>query len=154
MNITYQVEDYLQCLPELKDCYPEHFEELAADKKDIPLNPDYETYAMMAKAGVLHLVTVRVDGVLVGYHLSMIDPHLHYKQSLTCFTDIFLIRKPYRHLENSLIGLKLFKFMEESVKQKGVQRIYMGTKLHMDIDPILNRLGYNPKERLYTKVIG
>ena len=149
--ITYQVESYLDVLPELKAIYPEHYKELAANKELVKLNPDYDKYEALAKANLLHLVTVRKDNELIGYHLSVISPHLHYMNSLTCFTDIFLVRKQFRKEENGFIGLKLFKKLEESVKERGVQRIYMGTKLSLDISPILKRLGYSPIEQLFTK---
>jgi len=152
--IIYQVESYSAALDDLKEIYPEHYEELAANKSSVKLNVNYAKYSQLESLGMLHLVTVRKDGLLAGYHLSMISPHLHYVDSLTCFTDIFFVRQQYRKEQNGMIGLKLFKFMEESLREKGVQRIYMGTKLHLDIGPILERLGYSPIERLYTKMIG
>ena len=51
------------------------------------------------------------------------------------------------------VGIKLLKFMEESLKAKGVQKIYMGHKLHINLTPILERLGYKQIEKLFTKVI-
>lgn len=147
---TYQVEEYQDCITEVSAHYEEHWKELAADPS-IPLNPHYEQYDLIAQAGLLHVTTVRYNGKLVGYHFVMLSPHLHYKQSLTAFTDIFYLEPEHR---NGWIGVKLFKTMESTLKDRGVQRIYMGTKLKSDIGPILDRLGYNPIERLYTKIIG
>ena len=147
---TYQVEEYQDCIKEVSAHYEEHWKELAADPS-IPLNPHYEQYNLIALAGLLHVTTVRYNGKLVGYHFAMLSPHLHYKQSLTAFTDIFYLEPEHR---NGWIGVKLFKTMESTLKDRGVQRIYMGTKLKSDIGPILDRLGYNPIERLYTKIIG
>ena len=45
------------------------------------------------------------------------------------------------------------KYMEQSLKEIGVQKIYMGTKLHMDISPILTHLGYKQIEKSFAKVI-
>jgi len=148
--ITYQVERYYLVIDEIKTLFENHWEEVSGNP-EIPLNPNYDRYLELDKLEMLHMVTARNDGKVIGYHVSMIMPHLHYQQSITCFTDIFFIHKDYRH---GFTGIKLFKFLEESLKEKNVQRIYMGTKLKLDIGPILERLGYKAIERIYTKMIG
>lgn len=148
--ITYQVEQYTSAIDEMKVLYQDHWEEIAGDKDIIKLNPNYEAYLQMDKVGVLHLVTVRDEDLLVGYHLSFISPHLHYVDSLTAFTDIFFLKKEYR---KGRVGINLFKYMEHSLRAKGVQKIYMGTKLKHDIGRILEHLNYIPIERLYTKIL-
>lgn len=148
--ITYQVEQYTSAIDEMKELYQEHWEEIAGDKDVIKLNPNYETYAQMASLGFIHLVTVRDEENLVGYHLSLVYPHLHYMDSLTAFTDIFFLKKEYR---KGRVGINLFKYMEHSLRAKKVQKIYMGTKLKLDIGNLLERLGYTPIERLYTKIL-
>jgi GNAT superfamily N-acetyltransferase len=147
--IEYAVEDWLEALPELRMLFNEHWEEIALDQDSIKLEPDYTTYANLAVSDALHLVTARADGLIVGYHLSIIKPHLHYKSSLTCFTDVFFLKKDYR---KGVIGYKLIKFFRDSVKEKGVQKVYMGTKLHLDLGPLLERLGFTPIERIYSQV--
>jgi GNAT superfamily N-acetyltransferase len=148
-QVIYAVEDYLAVLPELRGLYPAHWAEIALDHDAIKLDPDYESYERMANAGILHLVTARNDGELVGYHLSMIHPHLHYRASLTCFTDVFYLKPEYRQ---GMIGYRLLKTFRDSAKARGVQKIYMGTKLARDIGPLLARLGFTPIERLYSMV--
>jgi predicted acetyltransferase len=150
MAITYQVEKLENMLPEIKLLLDAHWEEVALDKDVIKLNPDYDKYLELSYKDILHCVTVREDGQMVGYHLSFIMPHLHYKDSLTAFTDIFFLRKDKR---KGTIGIKLLKFMEQSLKEKNVQKIYMGTKLHIDISPILTHLGYRQIEKSFAKVI-
>lgn len=149
MDVKYQVEDWIEALPELRMLFNEHWEEIALDQDAIKLEPDYTTYATLAVQDALHLVTARSDGLIVGYHLSIIKPHLHYKSSLTCFTDVFFLKKDYR---KGVIGYKLLKFFRDSVKAKGVQKVYMGTKLHLDLGPMLERLGFHPIERIYSQV--
>lgn len=148
-RVLYGVESYIDALPELKAIYPEHWAEIALDKAAIPLDPDYDAYERMAFAGILHLVTARKGGELVGYHLSMIHGHMHYRTSRTCFTDIFYLKPAYR---TGMVGYKLLRFFRDSVQGMGVQKIYMGTKLAHDIGPLLERLGFKPIERIYTMV--
>ena len=130
--------------------YLEHWEEVALNKDAIPLKMDYGRYNKLDDAGALHVVTARNDGELIGYHMSMVWTHMHYADSLTAFTDIFFLRKEYR--KGTGAGIKLFKFMINSLRERGVQRIYMGTKLSLDIGPILERLGFKAIERIYTLV--
>lgn len=146
----FAVEPYGQTIAEMRELYREHWEEIAIDKDAIALEPDYESYADMDARGILHLVTARASGALVGYHLSMIRGHLHYKSSITCFTDIFYLKPAYRV---GMTGYRMLKFFRDSVKSRGVQKIYMGTKLAHDIGPLLERLGFKPIERLYTMVL-
>lgn len=150
-SFTFQVEQYSDVIEEMKGLYQEHWEEIALDKDVIKLNMDYETYDQMAQAGKIHVVTARADGKLIGYHMSMVSGHLHYKQSLTAFTDIFFLKKEFR--KGTGAGYAMLKLMVSSLRERGVQKIYMGTKLHMDIGPLLERLKFKPIERLYTLVL-
>src|SRR5262249_9774027 len=96
-KVTYQVENWLEVLPEMRELFDAHWKEVALDHDKIKLEPDYLAYEGMARFGLLHLVTARAEGKIVGYHLSFIHPHLHYKSSLTCFTDVFYLHEDYRH---------------------------------------------------------
>jgi hypothetical protein len=148
--VTYQVEKFEDIYLDIQQIFDDHWEEVALDKESIKLNPDYDKYILLSKTGILHMVTAREYGKIIGYHISVIYPHIHYKDSLTCFTDIFFVVKEKR---KGFTGIKLLKFMEESVKAKGVQKIYMGTKLHIDISLLLERLNYKQIEKIFTKVI-
>jgi hypothetical protein len=148
-KVEYQVEQWLDVLTEMRELFDDHWREVALDHDAIKLEPDYLTYEMMARIGMLHLVTARDSGRIVGYHLSLIHPHLHYKSSLTAFTDVFYLRPDYR---TGMTGYKLLKFFVTSVQERKVQKIYMMTKLHRDIGPILERMGFKPIERVYSMV--
>ena len=77
-------------------------------------NPDYDKYLEMDKAGITHTVTAREDGKIIGYHVSFIMPHLHYKQSKTCFTDIYFISKEHRKGFVGFIWILLVTIPKES----------------------------------------
>ena len=70
--LTFDVEPYSMVIPEMKAIYPEHWEELAFDKDIIELDPDYEAYNKMDKAGLIHVVTARFNNELVGYFIFCI----------------------------------------------------------------------------------
>jgi GNAT superfamily N-acetyltransferase len=147
--ITYQVEKYSDCVEELKQLYPEHYEELSVTKS-IPLEPNYEVYKNIEDAGILKVVTCRNDADLIGYILFIVTPHLHYKSCITAVEDIYFVRKDYR---KGRTGIKLFQFAEKYLKEQGVHRVIFGTKVHLDNSKLFEYLGYTFFEKLYTKLI-
>jgi hypothetical protein len=150
-HITFQVENYAYAVGELKALYPEHWAEIAIDKERLPLDPDYERYLMLAEHGMLHLVTVRDAGALIGYHLAILQPHLHYRTSKTAFTDIYFVKRDYR--AGTGIGLRLFREVTAALRRAGVQKIYTGCKVHHDISAVLERVGYRLTEKMFTLLI-
>jgi hypothetical protein len=149
--IEYKEETFDQVIDEIKPLLENHYEEIALNKDAIKLNPDYGIYKSLCDSGVMRVITARDDGKLVGYCVCIIKYHLHYKDSLTAFNDIFYISKDYR---KGLTGVKLFIKTEEILKKYGVQRVSMNTKVHHDVGVIFDRLGYKETERVFTKMIG
>lgn len=149
--ITYQEEDWFGTLEELKTLLPGHYEELALNKDKVPLSPIWETYASRATNGELLFVTVRKDGNLIGYFIGFIQPALHYSTCLTCHEDIFYV-SPSERGQN--VGWNLFKKVEELCKQRGVQRLFVGSKLHKDASFLFEKLGYTEVERYYSTWLG
>lgn len=149
--IEYAVEPWMQVVEEIKLIVHEHWEELALDKDQIKLDPDYNRYESIDALGVIHLVTARDNGILIGYCIFFVMPALHYKNSKQAVYDIFYLRKPYRKGRN---GIRFIKFAEESLKKVGVQKVYMGVKLNNDFGKVFEYLGFTPAERIYIKMIG
>jgi GNAT superfamily N-acetyltransferase len=157
--ITYQVEPFDTAFEEAQELLEQHWEEIALDKHRIKLAIDKDRYKELADRGVLHIVTVRDandqkwaydPGKLIGYHVGIINSHLHYKNDLHGFTDIFFVHPDYR---KGRIGINLFKFVEKSMKERGVVKLMTAVKLHMDVGKIFEHLGWTPTERLYSKVL-
>jgi GNAT superfamily N-acetyltransferase len=147
--VTYQTEAYSNCIDELKTIYPEHYEELSVTKS-FELEPDYEQYLRLESVGVLKVVTCRNDGELIGYIMYIISPHLHYKSCLTAFEDIYFVKKQYR---KGRIGIKLFKYAEEVLRELKVNRVIYATKVHLDNSKLFEYLGYTNSDKLYTKLL-
>ena len=70
--ITLEVESFTECLPELKPILPLHYEELALNKDEVPLSPQYDIYEARESLGELLFVTAREAGELVGYFIGFI----------------------------------------------------------------------------------
>jgi GNAT superfamily N-acetyltransferase len=149
--ITCHVESLTEHLPELMYLLPLHYEELALNKDKVPLDPQYEVYRERDAAGAVLFVTLRDAGELVGYFVGFIAPGLHYKTCLTCTMDIFYLRKDKRTGSG---GVRLFRFVEAELKRRGVQRWFMGSKVHADASALFKRIGAAPVETYYSKWLG
>lgn len=148
--ITYAVEPWQQFKRESAYLWPKHWEEVAINRDKIKLDVDYEQYDALDACGALHVVAARSAGKIVGYFLALIRPHLHYATSLSAFTDVYYIDPEYR---KGRTGYDLFKFAEQSLRQRGVEKIFTGTKKHLDVSTLFRRLGYVETETLFTKYI-
>lgn len=147
--ITYAEEDPTAFFKELAPILPVHYEELCVTK-DFPLDPDYAAYDRMQKAGMLRAITCRSDGELVGYIIFFVHPHIHYKSCVTAFEDLYYVKKEFR---KGRVGIKLFQFAESVLKDTGVHRIIMHTKIHMDNSRLFEYLGYKNSDKLFTKLL-
>ena len=149
--ITCQVEPFVPFLEEVKPILPIHWEELALNKDKVPLDPQYDIYLARDARGEVLSVTAREDGKLMGYFVGFIAPGLHYKTCLTCTMDIFYVHPDHR---GGGTGWHLFKTAEAELKRRGVQRLFVGSKLHKDASWLFERLGYEEVERYYSEWLG
>lgn len=147
MNISYKVEDYNDVKSEIDNYLPDHWVEIALNRDSIPLDKDEAAYAALAEKGSLHILTVRKSGELVGYIAGVVSGHLHYKSSLHCFTDVFWIRPDCR---KGRIGIELFKKYRETLKARGVKKVFIASKCHLDMSAIFERLGWTRTEVVYS----
>jgi GNAT superfamily N-acetyltransferase len=149
--ITYHLTSWADFIAEAKPLLPLHWEELALNKDKVPLDPQYDVYAERERLGQTLIITVRVDSQLVGYFIGFVNPGLHYKTCLTCIMDIFYIHPDHR---GSGMGFTLFKEVERECKRRGVQRLFVGSKLHKDVSYLFEKLGYEEVERYYSAWLG
>lgn len=149
--ITAHVESFRERLIELQALLPAHYAELALDQTHVPLSPQYDVYIERERRGELLFVTLRDAGEMIGYFIGFIAPGLHYSTCLTCTMDIFYVRKDRR---SGTAGLRLFRFVETELRRRGVQRWFMGSKVHADASALFKRIGARPVETYYSKWLG
>ena len=65
--IEFKEEGYDDVINEILPLLEGHWQEIALNQDTIKLNPDYEQYKVLFKAGAMRMVTAREDGELVGY---------------------------------------------------------------------------------------
>ena len=150
--ITYAVESWFDALPEMQPMWPLHWQELGVHKDVMPLDPDLDQYAALARSGVLHLVVARKDGQLIGYHISFVRPHLHYRTCLTSFEDLYFLHPEHR--KGFMSVANLFRAVERTLRARGVKRMLCGTKHHKSLARLFMRLGFIMCDLTVSKWIG
>jgi len=148
--ITCHVERFSDVLSEMHSLFPLHWEELALNKDSVPLDPQYDVYLEREKAGQVLCVVMRELGTIVGYFIGFIAPGLHYKTCLTCHMDIFYVHPDKR---GGRCGVKLFNFVESELRRRGVDRWFVGSKVHKDVSWLFEHLGFEKVEITYSKML-
>lgn len=149
--ITCMLESFEERLPELMPLLPLHYEELALNQDKVPLDPQYEIYIERERRGELMFMVLRDRGELIGYFIGFVAPGLHYRTCLTLTMDIFFLHPEHR---GNGAGYQMFKAVEAEAKRRGVDRMFVGSKVHLDASWLFQRLGYTEVERYYTHWLG
>jgi hypothetical protein len=147
---VYQTEPWATFKVEARELFELHWREIALNHAEVPLDIDYARYDAMAAVGGLHVLTARRVGTLIGYHVALISPHLHYRSTLHGITDVYWIAPECRH---GITAVRFFQAVERELKRRGVRKLFTATKLHLDQGSLFEYLGYKPVERLYAKLI-
>jgi hypothetical protein len=142
--ITYQTEEWDSFKKDAADCWTVHWNEVVSLSPNGKFDPDLVRADQIAGLPVLHIVTAREQG-------SFVDRDLHHKDVVISIGDHYWIQKNRRQ---GGIPLKLFKKVQETLKDRGVQMMYEVTTLKHDHHRFLSHLGFTPIERKYHKWIG
>ncbi len=149
--ITAHVESFTDRLDELKPLLPLHYDALALNKDQVPLDPQYEIYFAREAAGELMFVTLRDTGRLIGYWIAFIAPGLHYRTCLTATMDIWFIHPDYTA---GTAPLRLIRAVEAETRRRGVRRWFAGEKLHTPCGRLFEAVGMEKVETTYMKWLG
>lgn len=149
--IKYSVEKIADIITDVKPLLEAHYKEIAWKQDRIKLNPNYRQYEALEQLGMLHISTVRIDGALVGYCITLLVKHMHYQDCLYALNDILYIAKLYRR---GSLGSRLIKFTEEKLKELGALVVTYHVKTSHDFRPLLERNGYELAEWNLMKYIG
>ena len=152
--LTYQKEKFVDLLPELPEIFYKHWQEVALNKQQIALRPNYEEYRRLEQLGILHIMAARDGTKLAGYVFHMVHPHLHYVDSLTAFTDLLYLRKECtRGMTAASRYRNLIRASEKMLRDLGVQRVYLMTKTHLDLTALFENLGFKLIEKNFSKLL-
>lgn len=131
---------------EMYPLFEKHWVEIA-QHKDIPLAPDRDLYVKMDELGALRVYTAREAGVLVGYSVYSVTPHLHYASCKLATQDVLFIQKDKR----GRFGARFIAWCDEQLRGQDVQIVAHHVKVAHDFGPLLERMGYSCVEKIYMR---
>lgn len=150
-RLSFAVEDWWAVRDEITPVWEQHNLAIAAPDDQNHLSPDWSKFQDLALRNQSQWVTVRHFGKIVGYSFVIVTTHLHRKTKLCGFYDLYWLHPDYR--KGTRAGINLIKFTDQALRERGVTKIYIGTKFWHDIGPLLKRMGYEPAETIYTKAV-
>lgn len=145
-DITFQLEDFHLVYPFLLKLLDEHRKEI--DLFGLPLDIDAHAYRRGQDHDYFKLFTVRKWGRLIGYCGFWLYPYLHSKTSFHAKADVLFIKKEYRG-----IGLSFIKYCDQELKKLGVSHILHCVPASNDWSKVLEYLGYDKLETVYTRSV-
>jgi hypothetical protein len=149
--VSFQVEKWSDCLPELRKLFPLLWDDVAVDKDRFRARCNEPMYATMEQNGFIHLITARFGKKLVGYFVMNIIANGHYADAgLMAFTDMYFLLPEFR---KGTSGIGLFSFAIEYAKSKGCAKFYTSHKLHRDRSSLMKLLGFKPTDMIYSKTL-
>ena len=143
-EVTFQQEIFFKCMRELLPLWLDEWDEIKPDGR--PLDPDWDAFVQREITGQLLLYTMRDGKKLVGYALSLIHPHPHFKSTLCGFLDGLYVLPTYReHAEDFIMQ------NDELLANQHIQDIIIGVPPASWLLRALKKLGYGRTEFMLMK---
>ena len=147
--VTFAVESLSAILPEAEELWRLHWQETEGYRDALGYCPNLDSFAGYDRAGMFREFTVRESGKLIG-HIGFILFKSRHTQVLTAGEDFFFIRKEARR---GGLGLQLLRFALAALKREGIQHVTMSSKLAVDIEPLLKRVGFQFVAKQYSLIL-
>lgn len=149
-HISFKVEKWSEALPEMKEIFPIHWEELALNKDAIKMSVFEERYAVMESQNALLVVTARTIERLVGYFVVFLLPHLHYQDAGNmAHTDMYFLLPEFRNGS----GAKLLMCVQDALRLRGIKKMYLSTKIHKSHTELFQLMGFTPSDIMHVKLL-
>lgn len=143
-------ESWQSYYPECTLLWQLHYEELGADPKRSPWEPDVDVYRALAAAGRLHITGARQGSKLVGYNVLLLQPNPHYRTVLVAFDDMYYLHPLYR---KGLAGVRLVQETVKMLRAKGVRRVLYQSNDKKPMDRLFRYLGFERNYTIWSKWI-
>lgn len=127
-----------------------HFHEIAKFK-EFPPQPNVEHYTALEKAGILRIFTAREGGKLIGYSVFNVINHPHFRGATQAHEELLFLDPDQR---KGMVGAGMISFCDSQLKDEGVKVIYHSVSKERDFSPILERMGYELSDRIYSRRVG
>jgi hypothetical protein len=148
--LSFQLEPWPEVVEEMNALFPGHWREIGVDHDAIPMDLDFNMYRTYHEIGYLKVTTARAAGRLVGYCMSLVCTHLHYKSTRFGLGDLYYLAPQYR---SGAAGLQMFIEHEKHLRPFRPKKLTTITKLHHNRLPMFEKLGWKAQEITLTKVL-
>lgn len=150
MALIFARERFPDVEAELRDLIVPHWHEVGDHRDTLKLDVDWAAFRSLEDKNMLLVVTARHDCQLVGYVIHVIAPSLHYRPHLIARDDAHYLAPEHRKGWNAI---RLLRAAEKELVALGVSAISYHQKEREDLNKgiVFKRLGYEPRERIYTK---
>ena len=152
-QLDFAWERFTALSRELRPLFKQHYAEIALDQELVPLDPDWDLYFTYDLQGVLHVLTARHDGQLVGYVFNLVGSHLHYVSTRFAHTEMFWLHQdfrkgwqPVRMLLENIAGLQAREAVIATINFK------LGFK-NARVGKLLYRIGYRPTDIVMRRIL-
>lgn len=143
------VEPYPDAEEDIARLLPEHLREIDEHLSHAIPELDKEFYRRLWDIGTLYVVTARDNAELVGYIVTAINRHPHYRGQICAFGTLCYVIPEYR---GRGIFSRMLQESERVVGYLGIGMIAMGARLTHDSGKSLVKCGFSPLETAYLKV--
>lgn len=125
-----------------------HYLEVA-HYQDIPLQPNFDRYIEIEKAGNLRTFTARDEyHRLLGYAIFFVNFNMHYSDSLQAVQDVIYLEKSQR---GHGIGKDFILWCDQKLSKEGCQVVYHHVKDKHNFGPLLEGIGYRKVDLIFAK---
>ena len=145
--MIFAKESLQQCWDEVIALARLHWNETEAYRHGQPFNPDAERYWHYNDIGYHHQFTVRDGGRLVGHAGMYVSQSMH-TQLMVAHEDTWFLLPEYRRGRNAM---RFYRYIEDDMRGLGVVEIMVSAKTVNQVGRLIEYLGYEHTEKLYTK---
>lgn len=126
----------------------DHYYEVEEKSDTIPFNLDLGMMEKMLDAGILFIVTARVEGELIGYFANLVSPDVYTGKVVSKELGIYL-KPEYR---GSTAFPRMLQKAEQGAVDRGAYSQMLAFKKGHDFG-LAQRLGYEETETIYHKIM-
>jgi GNAT superfamily N-acetyltransferase len=112
--------------------------------------PDWDAYAALEAAGLLHGFAASIDGELIGFIAVLVSKLPRYAEPIAV-TESFFVASAHRR---SGAGLKLLRAAEDMARELGCPGLLVSAPSEGVLVQVLPRRGYAETNRVFFKGLG
>ena len=127
-----------------------HYEEIALHKGSMKLDPNWHRYYVLEEQDAVVCLAAWLGEEMVGYSVSILYEHMHYKDVLVMHNDVLFVKKEHRR---GGLGIKLIEATEEMAKARECHVVLFHSKVDTPLGLILEARGYGVQDVMQSKVL-